>query len=308
MLPLTSTIKVQSPNVAVRDRFQDWLDRTELAPPYDLVIDLSIGGAIPAPPDAEPIFQQPEISIYRHGTADGVTICWETAPAIAEIPRHADRATVHMSEAAAEDFDRCCRYFMSAVLIFLLRRAGWHHVHAATAVDPLGRGWALAGDWKAGKSTTAALLASLGWAVGSDDMVYLTRTDAGVVTVARRGAIALRGGGRDLLGRLGGRFDAPRNKTLFTPEELGGTWAQHIRPDILAFISVGDAETSMERIGATEALGQLVRWSAWVILEPDLAQEHLDLLADLARQTRCYRGILGRDLFEQPDRLMELVP
>jgi hypothetical protein len=138
-------------------------------------------------------------------------------------------------------------------------------------------------------------------------MVFLTRGNDGVEVFSRRAPIALRAGGRALLGRLGGQLDVRRDKTLFTPEELGGRWAPRIRPDILVFISVGDGETTMQRISAGQVLSQLVRWSAWVILEPALAQEHLDVLGDLGRQARCYRGRLGRDLFERPNRLLELV-
>jgi len=286
---------------------QEWLDRTELSPPGSLGVDLQ-SGAVPRAPDTTPIFEQPEIAIHR--TAEGgVAIRWLTAPAHAEIPRGDDRARVWIGEEAQAKLELCCHYLMSMVLIFLLRRAGWHHLHATSAIDPRGRGWLLAGNTQAGKSTTAALLASRGWAVGNDDMVFLTREAKGdVVAIARRNPIALRTGGRALLGRLGGRFDERRKKTLFTPEDLGGSWAPRVRPDILLFISVGDTETTLQRISPGEVLSQLVRWSAWVILEPDLAQPHLDLLAALGAQTRCFRASLGPDLFTNPDLLMELVP
>jgi hypothetical protein len=55
------------------------------------------------------------------------------------------------------------------------------------------------------------------------------------------------------------------------------------------------------------ALAELVRWSAWVMLEPDLAQDHLDVLTRLTGQARCFRVTLGRDLFTRPNRLVELV-
>jgi hypothetical protein len=302
-----STIRVTGSDRAVRERLQEWLDRTELTPPGALGVDLE-SGPVPKAPDSPPIFEQPEIAIHR--TADGgVAIRWLTAPAHAEIPRGSGQACVWIGDEAQARLEPCCHYLMSMVLIFLLRRAGWHHLHATSAIDPRGRGWLLAGNTQAGKSTTAALLASRGWAVGNDDMVFLTRDEAGdVVAVARRNAIALRTGGRALLGRLGGRFDERRQKTLFTPEELGGSWAPRVRPDILLFISVGDTETTLQPISPGEVLSQLVRWSASVILEHDLAQSHLDLLAGLGGQTRCYRASLGPDLFTNPDLLMDLVP
>jgi len=194
------------------------------------------------------------------------------------------------------------------VLIFLLRRAGWHHVHGATARDPTGRGWLFAGNSQSGKSTTAALLASRGWAVGTDDVAFLVQTDRGVEAVAQRATIALRPEGFALLGLAGGTPARGGQKTAFFPEELGGAWAERIAPQILVLPRVSGDVTRAEPIRPREALAELVRWSGWVLLEPALAQEHLDLLNALARQVRSYRLTLGPDLFERRDLFTELIP
>jgi hypothetical protein len=55
-------------------------------------------------------------------------------------------------------------------------------------------------------------------------------------------------------------------------------------------------------------LAELVRWSAWVALEPFMAQSHLDLLNALARQARSFRVSLGRDLFRDPSLLDTIIP
>jgi hypothetical protein len=193
-------------------------------------------------------------------------------------------------------------------VFFLLRRAGWHHVHGATAVDPKGRGWLLAGNSQAGKSTTTAYLASRGWPVGTDDVAFLAPADRRVTVHAFRGRIGLRSGGLDLLAPAGGVFLPARRKMGFWPEELGSRWAPQVEPEVLLFPTVGTGRTTVEPLGPGETLAALVRWSAWVLLEPQLAQEHLDLLAALGRQARAYRIELGRDLFEQPDLIDRLIP
>jgi hypothetical protein len=71
---------------------------------------------------------------------------------------------------------------------------------------------------------------------------------------------------------------------------------------------VGDHVSQATPVSAREALTELVRWSAWVALEPDLAQDHLDLLRLLASQAKGYRVTLGSDLFDDPRRLTELIP
>jgi hypothetical protein len=237
-----------------------------------------------------------------------MTISWVVAPAVATLPDHAPEAYVTLSQEAASQMEVCIPTFLMMVLIFLLRRAGWHHVHGATAVDPKGRGWLVAGNARAGKSTTAALLASRGWSVGTDDTAFLADEGERVSVKAYHGPIALREGGYELLGRKVGKLAERRQKMACWPEELGGTWLPSVEPDILLFTTVGDRYSKAEPMGAREALAELVRWSAWVVLEPELAQEHLDMLTRLAKQAQGYRVTLGRDLFDDPTRLTELIP
>jgi hypothetical protein len=59
---------------------------------------------------------------------------------------------------------------------------------------------------------------------------------------------------------------------------------------------------------ASEVFAQLFQWSLWVMFEPMAAQEHLDLLAQLGRQARCYRATLAPDLFAAPGALEDFLP
>ncbi len=258
--------------------------------------------------DARPVFKQPAVEIRSGPPQGGVSINWVVAPAVAVLPADSSEANVTLSLAAASKMNRCIQTFLMTVLVFLVRRAGWHHVHGATAVDPKARGWLIAGNARDGKSTTAALLASRGWPVGTDDTAFLADDGERVSVKAYHGPIALRRGGYTLLGRQVGKFLKRRQKMACWPEELGGTWLPSVEPDILLFTTVGDRISEAEPIGSREALTELVRWSAWVVLEPELAQEHLDLLAKLAKQAKSYRVTLGRDLFDDPNRLTELIP
>ncbi len=305
---MTSTINLVCEDATVRRALQAWLDATRLEPPGNLTLDVRVGDSTPTSRDARPAFRQPGVVVRSGPPQGGVRLWWDVAPAVAELAPGASVARVTLSPAAAEQLARCTGTFLITVLIFLLRRAGWHHVHAATAIDPAeGRGWLLAGNAAAGKSTTAALLATRGWAVGTDDLAFLMASDARVAVAACRAPIALRDGGRRLLHRIGGLPLAEREKFAFWPEDLGGVWAPRVEPAVILFPSIGDGRTTATSLGPREALAELVRWSAWVVLEPELAQPHLDLLGALARQARAYRVTLGRDLFAHPDRLAELV-
>jgi len=305
---MESTIKLECEVHRLADYLGGWLERLDLSPPKKLTLRVSAADSKLVSEDERPAFRQPAVAIRTGPPHDDVRISWTVAPALAIIPRDATEAEVLLSPEAAERPEELLSTFFIIVLIFLLRRAGWHHVHAATAIDPQGRGWLVAGDARAGKSTMAALLASRGWSVGADDTAFIVREDDRVAVHAARTLIALRRGGYTLLGRDVGTLHVRRSKMVSTVEELGGAWLPRVEPDILLFTTVGDRVSEATPIGRRESLTELIRWSAWVALEPELAQDHLDLLRELAQQAQGYRVTLGRDLFQDPDRLMELIP
>lgn len=299
-----ASFSVTGANPEITQAIQTWLDGSELVPPHPVSLRVTVESPPESAADTRPVFRQGTVLIRSGGEPEGeVLITWEAAPAAARITNDTLGAELILSPAACSRLDECLRGFGMVVLIFLLRRVGWHHVHGAIAVDPAGRGWLLAGNTHAGKSTTAALLATLGWAVGCDDIAFLALEAGEVVVRAFRTPIALRPKGQELLARLGGRLQAQRGKRLFTPEELGGRWIGRIHPDLVLFTTIGTDYTSARPIRGAEVLAELVRWSAWVALEPALAQTHLDLLNALARQARSYRVILGPDLFRDPSIL-----
>lgn len=301
-----SPITVSCPDPAVRASLEAWLSELRLAAPPGLTLDVSVVEG-PFAELADPVFEQPGVAFARGPNDQGIQLGWSDFPAWAEVPSGARMATVRLSPAAVVELEYCTRTFLLSVVIVLLRHVGWYHLHAATAIDPQSRGWLVAGDAHAGKSTTAALLAAAGWQVGTDDIAFLERHADRVRVHTCHAPIALRDGGRRLLARAGGVDLPARGKTGFWPEDLGSVWTPLVDPEIIIFTTVGKDRTSAAAITRSVAVAELVRWSAWVILEPDLAQVHLDTLTRLTSQARCYRVTLGRDLFAQPNRLLELV-
>jgi hypothetical protein len=304
---MTATgIAVQCADSALRAALEAWLAGLRLAAPSGLVLDVAVTRR-PVAPLPETVFEQPDVRFGPGSGGRGVRLTWEYAPAAAEVPPATSIASIQLSPAAVKQLELCTRTFLMAVVIVLLRRVGWYHLHAATAIDPGGRGWLVAGNAHVGKSTTAALLAASGWQVGTDDAAFLERREERIAVHTCHAPIALRDGGRRLLARAGGVALPRRGKVGFWPEDLGGTWTPLVWPDIVIFPTVGKARTAAEPIARMVALAELVRWSAWVMLEPDLAQDHLDVLTRLTGQARCFRVTLGRDLFTRPNRLVELV-
>lgn len=302
----TAGVQVHCADPGVRAALESWIDGLRLEAPTGLTLEVAVTPVVP-PELGDVVFEQPGVRFARSPERRGLRLAWDEAPAAAELPADATLASVWLSPAAVERLERCTRIFLMAVLVALLRRVGWFHLHAATAIDPEGRGWLVAGNAEAGKSTTAALLAASGWRVGTDDAAFLEQRGERIVVHTCHAPIALRKGGRRLLARAGGIALPARGKVGFWPEDLGGVWTPLVDPEIIIFTSVGDTRTAAEPLPRSAAVAELVRWSAWVMLELDLAQPHLDVLARLTRQARCYRVTLGSDLFTWPNRLIELV-
>jgi len=143
--------------------------------------------------------------------------------------------------------------------------------------------------------------------MGTDDIGFLAREGEHIVSRGMRTTIGLRPGGVALLGAKGGRYLQDRNKEAYWPEELGGGWAPIVTPEIIVFPRLGE-RTSVVRAPARTALSSMVMWSIWVLCEPQFAQEHLDVLGQVARQSRCFDLTLGPDLFDHPTLLEALIP
>jgi hypothetical protein len=86
---------------------------------------------------------------------------------------------------------------------------------------------------------------------------------------------------------------------------LGGRWVAEVVPQVIAFPRLGE-RTGVGPMGPAAVLVSLVKWSQWVMYEPVHSQEHLDALGRMASQARCFDLTLGPDLFEHPERLLEL--
>lgn len=291
---------------ALRTAVETWLAESRLLPPRPLDLNITVTGEAWTGEDARQILHQPLLTYYYGAPDDSIRLVWRDGLAHAVLCQGSTCADVAVERSLAERPETWLRPFLLAVVTALLRRVGWNHIHAATAVDPDGRGWLIAGDAHSGKSTTAALLATHGWGVGTDDTAFLIDGASPVEALAWREPIALREGGYELLRLSGGLTLPQRRKTGFFPEELGGRWVASIAPDVVAIAALHDGPTRLEPLRAPLAVADLLSWSLLFIVEPERAQRHLELVTRLAAQARCYRLLLGRDIFTHHDLLMHL--
>jgi hypothetical protein len=306
MTALTQSYTLECNDVALDAQFRAWIEGSRLEWPGHLDLSLDIVDELPVRDDNREALPQPGILIQAgppHGT---VRVQWTTYGAEGIVHETRPEARMLMTRAAVENFEEGERGFLLVVLLFALRRVGWYHIHGAALVDPAGRGWLLVGHAKSGKSTTSALLARNGWSVTTDDIGFAAKTDDDVRLHGYFCPIGLREGGYALLGATGGIDFARRGKMGFYPQDLGGSWVPTVQPEILLFPSVGE-KTSVEPLGARQAMNALIDSSIWVLFETTHAQEHLDALSRLVKQSRCFKATLGPDLFDNPALLQELV-
>ena len=291
----------------VRRLLQTWLDGTQLDWPGRFRLTVHVGDVPTCLASQIEIFRQPSIIIQAGSESGLLRVEWDVAPAAAQVHATLPEAEIWLSQEAVDAMELAERSFLLVVLIFVMRRLGWYHVHGAALTDPKGRGWLIAGASNCGKSTTTALLGTRGWQIGTDDIGFLAHRDNRIVSMGMRTRIALRPGGAALLGATGGIAMERRNKEGFWPEELGSRWAPVVTPEIIAFPKIGE-RTGVSKASPRTALSELVKWSVWVLCEPAYAQEHLDVLGAVARQSRCFDLTLGPDLFDHPDMLEEFIP
>ncbi len=313
-------IDLRTSDHRVQALVEPWLRESRLTIRRPLTLDIRVGTPATSADDQRAIFHQGNVEIRSASATHPLRLDWLPGLGSATIDDRLDTADVVLSEAALERANELRRSFLLNVCILLLRRAGLHHVHAATLREPGGRGWLLVGVSQSGKSTTTALLAQRGWAVGTDDIAFF---DAGtknagsgnpanaapVNVVAWRERLALRPDSAAAMGPAGGTEFAARRKTGWYAEELGSTWLSSVTPEVIAFPTVhADAPSEARPLRPAEVLSRLMQCSPWVALEPALADEHLAAMSRATRQARCVALNLGRDLFDRPELLLDLLP
>jgi hypothetical protein len=307
-MPHTVSLRTSHPGIQLL--VGDWLADARFTLPQPVTLTIEVAPIPESAADSRPVFRQGRIAVRSGPPEDTLVLDWEPHLGRAVIAPNSSTAQVTIVEAGLEKPSELLRSFLLTVCILLVRRVGLHHVHGATLRDPCNRGWFLVGVSHSGKSTTTAMLARQGWGVGTDDIAFLTAGETAATTdvLAWRERLALHPDAVVSTGFEGGYSLGPRRKTGWFPEELGATWIDRVTPEFLVFPTVNAAtSTRMVPMRAKEALSRLIQCSSWVVLDAGLADEHLGLMTTLVTQVRAFEATLGRDIFDRPGLLLELV-
>ncbi len=262
-------------------------------------------------------YEEAGISAWRAGTclylkAGGGAAVLRLGPA-----RGTGRGQIAMAQLTA---DGAIRQAITGLLVLglfaLLRARGLFPLHAAALAKGSAEddaGVLLVGPSDSGKSTLAYSLVRRGWRHVSDDSVLL-RAEGGarVEALAFRRTFALDFAAQAIFPEL----HAAR-KVQMGPEEkwtvaLESVYpaqaAARCAPHVLVLPEIADQPASeIAPARAAEALRAVAGQSALLTLEPQRAAAHMEALARLVGQARCYRLRAGRDLIDDPARAASLL-
>jgi hypothetical protein len=207
-------------------------------------------------------------------------------------------------------------------LLELLRHHGLYHLHAA-AVERRGAGLLITGDTGAGKSTLTVLLARAGWGFLSDDAVLLRLAAGGVEARALPTPFHVDpalSASLPELAALGAA--APYNggpKRELDPEQLyGREFRPTVEPRVLLFPRVHRRAVPppaqqvgpgiwLRQVSPGQAVAELIRASALVLLDERAAAGHLESLRRLALSCAGFRLYHGPEALEAPDEFAQVM-
>jgi hypothetical protein len=192
----------------------------------------------------------------------------------------------------------------------LLKRQGRYSLHAA-GLCLNDRGLLLPGSSGSGKTTLAIALLRTGFGFLADDTVFLLPTPEGLHVLAFPDEIDVTENTVQLFPELHELLQVPlvsgRTKRQIWSEAVYGVdFVPACRPAVLVFPRVANvAHSTLQPLRRDEALLELM--PNILLTERRASQAHFDVLAELVRQSDCYRLETGRDVEALPALLAGLV-
>jgi hypothetical protein len=199
---------------------------------------------------------------------------------------------------------------LTILLVEILKRRGWYSLHAA-AFSENGKAILIPGTSGVGKSTLSVALLRAKFDYLTDDMVFLRRGPDGVMARGLVEDVDVSDQTIRFFPELDFLLKSPKTdgfpKKQVRAEEVYGTRViAEAHPKAIILPRISGKETSVvTQIDSDEALLEIV---PNVLLTEALAcQGHLGVLAELVKQTACYRLDTGQDFDRIPVLLRGLL-
>ncbi len=190
-------------------------------------------------------------------------------------------------------------------LIEWMRKRGHFPLHGAGfLVDQ--RGVVVSGMSGSGKSTSALSAIMSGCPLISDDTLFLSRSDEGIVMDAFPEPVKIGRGSQRFFPEWGKRFTSEMGKLILEEADLpGGGRRGGVAPSLLLFPEVvTEPRTTFEPVTKEEALIRLIPQSVLPAAK-ELVQNHIDVLGEMVDGVQPYRLLFGGDARSLADRIRE---
>jgi hypothetical protein len=199
---------------------------------------------------------------------------------------------------------------LTVLLVEILKRSGWYSLHAA-AFSENGKAILIPGTSGAGKSTLSVALLRANFDYLTDDMVFLRRGPDSVLARGLVEDVDVSDQTIRFFPELDFLLKSPKTdgfpKKQVRAEEVYSTKVvDEACPKAIILPRISGKEASViTQIGSDEALLEIV--PNVLLTEARACQDHLGILAELVKQTACYRLDTGQDFERIPVLLRGLL-
>ncbi|MCR4291834.1 MAG: hypothetical protein NUV76_03050 [Candidatus Kuenenia sp.] len=202
--------------------------------------------------------------------------------------------------------------FFLVGLIHLLSSRGFYDLHAAGLVRD-GMGYLFLGESGSGKSSTALSLVRQGWHYVSDDALFLRSSAGGIESLAFRKHFyldpVLSRQFPEIAPHLKGSAMGNHTKRFLDVESVyPGRFRTSCIPKVLVYTRiVPQHESKLIPVDKTTAFIKLMRQSASLFFKRQAVNVHLEAIKRLVSQSDSYELLAGRDLYEKPGKISEIL-
>lgn len=202
--------------------------------------------------------------------------------------------------------------FFLIALVHLLSRFHLYGLHAA-GLSRDKSGCLLPGESGSGKSSIALGLVRQGWHYTSDDTILLKSSEDKVEALSFRKKFCLDPVMVNNYPEIGPYLEDPpgrkRDKRFLDLEPVyPNRFLPCFLPGILIYTEIiSQPKSLLIPIDQTASMVKLMKQSASLFFNQEAAGAHLDVLKRLVNQTDSYQLLAGRDLYERPEKISELL-
>jgi hypothetical protein len=198
-------------------------------------------------------------------------------------------------------------------LTYLFSYQGLFDLHGAALADR-GIGYVFLGESGSGKSNMALNLVRQGWKYASDDSLLLKSNGKGVEVLSFRKIFYIDPVAASKYPELDTLVSKKSNvagskRFLDLEKVYPNQFQPSIVPKVLIFSKITpDRKSSIQLQSKGQALADLLKQSVSIFFNRQAVTQHTQILKNLIDQCKCYQLLAGRDLYDEPDKILKMLP